>query len=90
VDEFGANDLGHYLMLNGDFKAFNEQMLFRLSVVMHLTEPSAIIMPSFSFKFWQGAELIVGALIHAGEDDSTFGNRVTGPNYVFMQAKYSF
>lgn len=90
VDEFGASDLGHYLMINGDFKAFNEQMLFRLSVVMQLTEPSAIIMPSFSFRFWPGTELIAGALLHAGTDDSTFGNRVAGPNYVFLQAKYSF
>ncbi len=90
VDEFGASDLNHYLMLNADFKAFNEQMLFRVSVVMQLTEPSAIIMPSFSFKFWPGTELLAGALLHAGEDDSTFGNRVTGPNYIFLQAKYSF
>lgn len=90
VDEFGATDLNHYLMLNGDFKAFNEQMLFRLSIVMQLTDPSAIIMPSFSFKFWPGTELIAGALLHAGTDDSTFGNRVAGPNYVFVQARYSF
>ncbi len=90
VDEFGANDVGHYWMINADFKAFNELMLFRLSVVMQLTDPSAIIMPSFSFKFWPGTEMILGALIHAGSDDSTFGNRTVGPNYLFFQARYSF
>lgn len=90
VDEFGSNDLDHYLMLNADFKAFNEQMLFRLSVVMQLTDPSAIVMPSFSFKFWPGTEIVAGALLHFGADDSDFGNRVAGPNYLFLQARYSF
>lgn len=90
VDEFGASDLNHYLMVNADFKAFNEQMLFRMSAVIQLTEPSAILMPSFSFKFWPGTTLVAGALLHVGSDGSTFGNRVTGPNYVFLQAKYAF
>lgn len=90
VDEFGANDLGHYLMLNGDFKLINEQMLVRISAVMQLTDPSAILMPSFSFKFWPGTELIAGALLHLGKKSSTFGNRTVGANYVFLQAKYAF
>ncbi len=90
VDEFGAKDLEHYLMWNGDFKAFNEQMLFRLSLVWCISDPSAMLVPSFSFKFWPNTEVALGALIHLGDDDKTFGNRVTGPNYVYLQAKYSF
>ncbi|MBQ9816331.1 MAG: hypothetical protein IJM59_02530 [Proteobacteria bacterium] len=90
VDEFGANDLEHYLMWNGDFKAFNEQMLFRLSLVWCISDPSAMLVPSFSFKFWPNTELAVGALIHVGKDETTFGNRVTGPNYIYLQAKYNF
>ena len=90
VDEFGDNDVEHYWMINADFKALNEQMLFRLSIVMNLLDPSAIIMPSLSFKLWPGTEMVLGALIHAGKDDSTFGNRTVGPNYAFFQAKYSF
>lgn len=90
VDEFGANDLEHYLMWNGDFKAFNEQMLFRLSLVWCISDPSAMLVPSFSFKFWPNTELALGALIHLGDDDTTFGNRVTGPNYLYFQAKYNF
>ncbi len=90
VDEFGDNDLEHYLMLNADFKMLQEQILLRMSVVMNLTDASAIFMPSLSFGFWQGLSLVAGGLFHFGEDDSTFGNRTTGPNYVFLQAKYSF
>lgn len=90
VDEFGDNDLGHYLMLNGDVKLVNEQMLVRVSAVMNLTEPSAILMPSLSFKFWPATELIAGAMLHFGKTSSTFGNRTTGSNYVFLQAKYAF
>lgn len=90
VDEFGANDLQHYLMVNADFKAFNEQMLFRLSVVWCLSEPSAMIVPNFSFRFWKGTELAVGGVFHAGDGDNAFGNRTTGPNYLFLQARYSF
>ena len=90
VDEFGSNDLEHYLMWNGDFKAFNEQMLFRLSLVWCISDPSAMLVPMFSFKFWPNTELALGALIHLGEKDTTFGNRVTGPNYLYFQAKYSF
>lgn len=90
VDEFGKNDLEHYLMFNADLKAFNEQMLFRLSLVWCMSDPSAMLVPTFSFKFWPNTELALGALLHLGDDDSTFGNRVTGPNYLFLQAKYSF
>lgn len=90
VDEFGDNDLEHYLMVNTDFKMLNEQMLLRLSLVMNLIDPSAIFMPSLTFGFWQGASLVAGGLFHFGEDSSTFGNRTTGPNYIFLQAKYSF
>ena len=90
TDEFGDNDLEHYLMVNTDFKMYQEQILLRLSLVMNLTDPSAIFMPSFNFGFWQGFQLIAGGLFHFGEDMSTFGNRVTGPNYIFLQAKYSF
>lgn len=90
VDEFGANDLEHYLMVNADFKALNEQMLFRLSLVWCISDPSAMLVPNLSFKLWPNTELAVGALLHFGSDDSTFGNRTTGPNYIFMQARYSF
>jgi len=90
VDEFGKDDLGHYLMVNADFKAVNEQMLFRLSGVIQLTDPSAVIMPSLSFKFWPATELVAGALINVGKASSKFGNRTVGPNYLFFQAKYAF
>ncbi len=90
VDEFGDNDIKHYLMVNTDFKMVQEQMLLRLSLVMNLTDPSAIFMPSLTFSFWQGMGLVAGGLFHFGEDSSTFGNRTTGPNYIFLQAKYSF
>ena len=90
VDEFGENDLEHYLMANLDFKIFNEQMLIRLSSVICLTDPSAMIVPHLSWKFWPGTELMFGGLFHVGDDDSTFGNRVTGPNYLYLQAKYAF
>jgi hypothetical protein len=90
VDEFGDNDLEHYLIVNTDFKMVNEQILLRLSLVMNLIDPSAIFMPSMTFGFWQGASIVAGGLFHFGEDSSTFGNRTTGPNYVFLQAKYSF
>lgn len=91
VDEFGDNDLEHYLMINTDFKMVQEQILLRLSLVMNLSsDPSAIFMPSMTFGFWQGLSLVAGGLFHFGSDESTFGNRITGPNYVFLQAKYSF
>lgn len=90
TDEFGDNDIEHYLMVNTDFKMVQEQILLRLSLVMNLQDPSAIFMPSFTFGFWQGLSLVAGGLFHFGDDDSKFGNRTTGPNYVFLQAKYSF
>ena len=90
VDEFGDKDLEHYLMVNLDFKIFNEQMLIRLSSVICLSDPSAMLVPHISWKFWPGTELILGGLFHLGDDDSTFGNRVTGPNYLYLQAKYAF
>ena len=34
--------------------------------------------------------LVLGALIHGGNDQSKFGNRVAGPNLFFVRARYSF
>lgn len=90
VDEFGASNLGDYLVAGADVKLFNEQMLVRVFTILELTEPSAILYPALSFKFWPGTELAAGALLHFGSGDSKFGNRVVGPNFVYLTGKYSF
>ncbi|MGI5828563.1 MAG: hypothetical protein ACOX8U_00110 [Bradymonadia bacterium] len=90
VDEFGASNLGNYLVAGADIKFFNEQMLLRIFSILQLTEPSAILYPALSFRFWPGTEIAAGALLHFGSNDSKFGNRVVGPNFVYLQGKYSF
>lgn len=94
VDEFGAENLGDYIVAGMDFKALSEQLMLRLFSITELAadpdEASAILYPALSFRFWQNTELIAGSLLHFGNADTKFGNRVTGPNLAFIKGKYAF
>ena len=90
VNEFGASSIGNYVVAGVDVKGFNEQALLRVFAILNMDDPSTILYPMLSFKFWQATELVAGALLHFGGDNSTFGNRIVGRNIVFLQGRYSF
>ncbi len=90
VDEFGTENINDYVVAGLDFKTFDEQVLLRLFGLYQLQDEGFIAFPQLSFRFWQSTELLAGALLHAGRDDSKFGNRTAGPNLVFVKGRYSF
>jgi hypothetical protein len=89
-DEFGADNLNDYFVAGSDFKMFKDQVLLRLFAIVQVQDQSTVLYPQLSFMFWQNTEIMLGALAYTGDADSKFGNRITGPNTVFMRGKLYF
>lgn len=90
VDEFGADNLKDYVVAGSDFKFFTDQLTLRLFGIYQLQDSSYIAYPALMGRFWQGAEVILGALYLGGEDDTKFGSPATGQSRVFLKGRYSF
>ena len=41
-------------------------------------------------RFWDNTEVGLGAFLMQGAEDTKFGSPVTGPNQVFVNARYSY
>lgn len=89
-DEFGEDDLKDYFVAGTDFKMFRDQMLLRLFAIVQVQDQSTVLYPQLSFMFWQNTDITLGALAYTGGADTKFGNRLTGPNTVFLKGKLYF
>jgi len=90
VDEFGAPNLGDYVLAGSEFKMFSETVALLLFSILDLEELSAVIYPELFMRLWRNTEVSVGAFAFLGEPDTKFGSRLTGPNTVFIKGRYSF
>lgn len=90
VDEFGAQNLGDYVLAGSEFKMFSEALVLRLFSILDLEELSAVIYPELFLKAYPGVDLSLGAFAFLGEPDTKFGSRLTGPNTLFLKGRYSF
>ena len=90
VDEFGAPNMGDYVLAGSEFKMFSETVALRLFSILDLEELSAVIYPELFIRGWTNTEVSIGAFAFLGEPDTKFGSRLTGPNTVFLKGRYSF
>ena len=90
VDEFGADNLENYIVAGSDLKFFNDQMTLRLFGIVNLTDQSFVLYPNLMNRFWDNTEVGLGAFLMQGAEDTKFGSPVTGPNQVFVNARYSY
>ncbi len=90
VDEFGADNLNDYVVAGNDFKMFTDQLTLRLFGIYQLQDSSYIAYPALMARFWQGGEIILGALHLGGPKDTKFGSPATGQSRVFLKTRYSF
>lgn len=89
-DEFGEDELKDYFVAGSDFKMFRDQLLLRLFAIVQVQDQSAVLYPQLSFMFWPNTDITIGALAYTGGPDTKFGNRLTGPNTVFVKGKLYF
>ncbi len=90
VDEFGAREQRDYLVGGTDWKFARERIVLRLFGIYQIQDRSYELLPQLFVRWWPGAELSLGALLAGGAADSKFGSRLTGPNMVFLTARYSY
>ena len=90
VDEFGSDNLNDYVVAGTDFKMFTDQLTLRLFGIYQLQDSSYIAYPALMGRFWQGGEIILGALHLGGPKDTKFGSPATGQSRVFLKGRYSF
>lgn len=94
VDEFGARELGNYIVAGGDIKLDFDRFLIRFFNIFNLDDGTYVLYPQVVFKPWQGGELVIGSFIYSssfvGFDESTkFNSRAAGSSSVFIQARAS-
>ncbi len=90
VDEFGADNLNDYVVAGSDLKFFNDQMTLRLFGIYQMQDQSYVVYPAIMNRFWDGAEVQLGAFWMGGAEDSKFGGAPAGQSRVFFKGKYSF
>lgn len=92
VDEFGARELGDYLVAGGDVKLDHDRVLLRLFNIFDLDDGAFVLFPQLVVKPWGWGELSLGGFVYSssftGFDESTkFASRAAGSSSVFIQAK---
>lgn len=94
IDEFGKNDLKHYIVPAMDFKLGRDRFVLRLAGIASASDGSFVAFPQLIMKPWSSMEWTVGAFLFSGlfglETDTKFGSPVAGASTVFTRATFSF
>ncbi|MFT5430216.1 MAG: hypothetical protein ACI9OJ_000889 [Myxococcota bacterium] len=102
IDEFGADNLGHYLVVANDFYVWNKRITLRLAGIMSFGRPedtallrdeesaSGVLFPQIIIKPFAGGEFSVGAFLYLGKSNTKFGSPVAGASTVFTKARITF
>lgn len=94
VDEFGARELGNYLVAGGDFKLDHDRVLLRFFNIFDLDDGSYVLYPQLVVKPWGWGELSLGGFVYSssfnGFDETTkFESRAAGKSSIFLMARAS-
>ena len=92
VDEFGAKQLGDYIVAGGDIKLDHDRVMLRFFNIFDLQDGTYVLYPQLVVKPWGWGELTLGGFIYSstfnGYDESTkFESRAAGKTSVFLQAR---
>ncbi|TNF37014.1 MAG: hypothetical protein EP329_04240 [Deltaproteobacteria bacterium] len=94
VDEFGARELGNYVVAGGDFKIDHDRILLRFFNIFDLDDGTYVLFPQLVVKPWGWGELSLGSFVYSssfnGFDETTkFESRAAGKSSVFLMARAS-
>lgn len=93
VDEFGAGDLGNFIVAGADIKLANDTALIRFFNVFDLDDGSYVLYPMVTFKPWSGGELGIGGFVFSSafgwNETKKFASRAAGRSSAFLRFKVS-
>jgi len=94
VDEFGARELGNYIVAGGDFKLDHDRVLLRFFNIFDLDDGTYVLYPQLVIKPWGWGEISIGSFVYSssfnGFDETTkFESRAAGRSSVFLMARAS-
>lgn len=94
VDEFGARELGNYIVAGGDLKLDHDRVMLRLFNIFDLDDGTYVLYPQLVIKPWGWGEISVGSFIYSssfnGFDETTkFESRAAGKSSIFLTARAS-
>lgn len=93
---------GDYIVAGMDLKFLRETLLIRLFGVYKLPsfswtegfdknyKPCGVVYPQITWKPWDSTELILGAFIFLGDQDTKFGDPQVGASEIFGKARFWF
>ncbi len=90
LDEFGADQLKHYIVAGSDIKMARDKVLLRFFGIVSLEDQSFVLFPQVVLKPWNNGEFAVGSFLFMGESDTKFGSPAAGRSNVFLKGRVSF
>jgi hypothetical protein len=96
IDDFGANNIGNYLVAGTDLVFFGRHLIFRLFAVTDFPRnrsdraslvlaPNIIMVPP-----WGYATLELGGFAFVGRNDTKFGQTAVGSSIAYLKIAGSF
>jgi hypothetical protein len=96
IDDFGANNIGNYLLAGTDLVFFGRHLIFRFFTVTDFPKnrsdrasvvlaPNIIMVPP-----WGYAQLELGGFAFVGRNDTKFGQAAVGSSIVYLKIAGSF
>lgn len=96
IDDFGAGNIGNYLLAGTDLIFFGRHLIFRAFTVTELpskrnTDPSTVIAPAIIMvPPWGYATLELGGFGFIGKNTTKFGQTATGSSIAYLKVTGAF
>jgi hypothetical protein len=96
IDDFGANNIGNYLLAGTDLVFFGRHLIFRFFALTDFPKnrqdaPSVVLAPNIIIvPPWGYATLELGGFAFLGREDTKFGQAAVGSSIAYLKIAGSF
>jgi hypothetical protein len=96
IDDFGANNIGNYLLAGSDLVFFGRHLIFRMFAVTdfpknHSDRASVVLAPNIIMvPPWGYATFELGGFAFLGRHDTKFGQAAVGSSIVYLKVAGAF